>query len=90
MVCANSVPGRATLATGNSIADYRVTRLQFRRDRKVGDSQVGATQANIVALGLIDEAGRVGLGFVQALFQPLRPVATIGLVVVNAGVSLMD
>lgn len=77
VVCANSVPGRAMLATGNSIADYRVTRLQFRRDRKVGDSQVGATQANIVALGLIDEAGRVGLGFVQVLFQPLLPEATI-------------
>lgn len=63
--------------TANRIAGYRVTRLQFRRDRKVGDSQVGTTQANIVALELIDEAGRVGLGFAQVLFQPLLPEATI-------------
>jgi len=38
---------------------------------------VGATQANIVALELIGETGRVGLGFVQVLFQPLLPEATI-------------
>lgn len=56
---------------GGKIADFRVTRLQFRRDRRVGDSQVTATEANIVALELIDEAGREGLGFVQVLFQPL-------------------
>ncbi len=62
---------------GDRIADFRVTRLQFRRDRKVGDSQVGATQANIVALELIDESGRVGLGFVQVLFQPLLPEAQL-------------
>ncbi len=53
------------------IVDFRVTRLQFRRDRRVGDSQVGADEANIVALELIDECGRTGLGFMQVLFQPL-------------------
>ena len=62
---------------GGRIADFRVTRLQFRRDRRIGDSQVTATQANIVALELIDEAGRTGLGFVQILFQPLMSEAGI-------------
>lgn len=57
--------------TGGRITDFRVTRFQFRRDRHIGDSQVGATQANIVALELFDAAGRSGLGFMQILFQPL-------------------
>lgn len=52
------------------IVGFRVTRFQFRRDRTVGDSQVAAEQANIVALELSDDAGRTGLGFMQVLFQP--------------------
>jgi L-alanine-DL-glutamate epimerase-like enolase superfamily enzyme len=65
------------MMAGARIADFRVSRFQFRRDRRVGDSQVTAAQANIVALELIDEAGRTGLGFAQVLFQPLMSEAGI-------------
>lgn len=53
------------------IADYRITRFQFARDRIIGDSQVRIDTVNIAALELVDENGLVGLGFVQNLFHPL-------------------
>ena len=53
------------------IAEYRITRFQFARDRVIGDSQVRIDAVHIAALELIDENGRVGLGFVQSLFHPL-------------------
>ncbi|MEO5808422.1 mandelate racemase/muconate lactonizing enzyme family protein [Devosia sp.] len=53
------------------IVDFTITRFQFGRDRTIGDSQVRATSANVAAIELIDQNGRVGLGFVQALFQSL-------------------
>lgn len=53
------------------IAEYRITRFQFARDRVIGDSQVRIDDVNIAALELIDEDGRVGLGFAQSLFHPL-------------------
>ncbi|MBD8736675.1 mandelate racemase [Sphingomonas sp. CFBP 13706] len=63
--------------SGTRIVDCRVSRFQFRRDRPIGDAQVSATQANIVAVELVDEAGRIGLGFMQVLFQPLMSEAGI-------------
>ncbi|KQN90738.1 mandelate racemase [Sphingomonas sp. Leaf67] len=62
---------------GTRIVDFRISRFQFRRDRPIGDAQVFATQANIVSLELIDEAGRAGLGFIQVLFQPLMSEAGV-------------
>ena len=59
------------------IAEYRVTRFQFARDRVIGDSQVRIDTAHIAALELIDEDGRSGLGFVQSLFHPLPDQAEI-------------
>lgn len=53
------------------IASYQLTRFQFARDRVIGDSQVRADQANVVALELFDEKGESGLGFVQVLFNEL-------------------
>src|SRR5664279_2475855 len=53
------------------LAEYRITRFQFARDRVIGDSQVRADAVNVAALELITEDGRIGLGFVQALFHPL-------------------
>ena len=53
------------------IAEFRLTRFQFARDRVIGDSQVRADDVNIAALELIDEGGETGLGFVQSLFLPL-------------------
>jgi L-alanine-DL-glutamate epimerase-like enolase superfamily enzyme len=50
------------------LVDYRITRFQFARDRVIGDSQVRADDANVAALELISDDGRVGLGFVQTLF----------------------
>ncbi|WP_240648366.1 mandelate racemase/muconate lactonizing enzyme family protein [Pararobbsia silviterrae] len=43
----------------------------------IGDSQVRAEDAHVAALELIDEQGRVGLGFIQSLFVPLPPEAEI-------------
>ena len=54
---------------GGRISEFRVYRFQFPRDRVVGDSQVRTSEANLVALELQDEAGRVGLGVMQVLFQ---------------------
>lgn len=59
------------------IAQFRLTRFQFARDRVIGDSQVRADDVNCAALELIDTAGRVGLGFLQTLFTPLPDLAEI-------------
>jgi len=53
------------------VAEYRITRFQYARDRVIGDSQVRIDTANIAAVELVDDDGRVGLGFFQNLFYPL-------------------
>ena len=59
------------------IADYRITRYQFARDRTIGDSQVRIDTAHVAALELVAENGLVGLGFIQSLFHPLPDQAEI-------------
>lgn len=59
------------------IAEFRITRFQFARDRVIGDSQVRADDVNVAALELIADTGAVGLGFIQTLFFPLPDVAEI-------------
>jgi L-alanine-DL-glutamate epimerase-like enolase superfamily enzyme len=59
------------------IAEYRITRFQFARDRVIGDSQVRTDSANVAALELVAEDGQTGLGFIQSLFTPLPAVAEI-------------
>lgn len=59
------------------LVDYRITRFQFARDRVIGDSQVRADDANVVALELIADTGAVGLGFLQTLFVPMPAEAEI-------------
>ncbi|RUX46785.1 MAG: mandelate racemase [Mesorhizobium sp.] len=59
------------------IAEYRITRYQFARDRTIGDSQVRIDAAHVAALELVAENGLVGLGFVQSLFHPLPDQAEI-------------
>ena len=59
------------------IADFRLTRFQFARDRVIGDSQVRTDDANLAALELVANTGAVGLGFIQTLFFPLPDVAEI-------------
>jgi L-alanine-DL-glutamate epimerase-like enolase superfamily enzyme len=53
------------------IADFRITRFQFARDRVIGDSQVRADDVHMATLELIGEHGETGLGFMQSLFHPL-------------------
>ncbi|MEO7222523.1 MAG: mandelate racemase/muconate lactonizing enzyme family protein [Devosia sp.] len=60
------------------IEAYKLTRFQYPRDRVVGDSQVRTEEVNVVGLELIDEQGRSGLGFMQALFVPMPPPDEIG------------
>jgi len=59
------------MSVSGLIEGFRLTRMQFARDRIIGDSQVRADEAQVVAIELIDAAGRVGLGFAQSLFVPL-------------------
>ena len=53
------------------IADFRITRFQFPRDRVIGDSQVRADEVHLATIELIGERGETGLGFMQSLFHPL-------------------
>src|SRR6185312_6521668 len=57
------------------IADFRLTRFQFPRDRAIGDSQVRSEEMQCAALELIADDGTVGLGFGLSLFYPLPAVA---------------
>ena len=59
------------MSASGMIEGFRLTRMHFARDRVIGDSQVRADEAHVVAVELIDDAGRVGLGFAQSLFVPL-------------------
>jgi L-alanine-DL-glutamate epimerase-like enolase superfamily enzyme len=59
------------------LADFCLTRFQFRRDRIIGDSQVRVAEGNFGALELIAEDGTVGLGFFHALFHPLPALAEV-------------
>jgi len=59
------------------IVDYRITRMQFARDRKIGDSQVGTAVVQIAALELLGPANVSGLGFMQSLFFSLPAEAEI-------------
>jgi len=58
------------MSVSGLIEGFRLTRMQFARDRVIGDSQVRADEAQVVAVEIIDDAGRVGLGFAQSLFVP--------------------
>jgi L-alanine-DL-glutamate epimerase-like enolase superfamily enzyme len=53
------------------IADFRITRFQFSRDRVIGDSQVRADEVHLATIELVGERGETGLGFMQSLFHPL-------------------
>jgi L-alanine-DL-glutamate epimerase-like enolase superfamily enzyme len=59
------------------VADYRITRFEFERDRPIGDSQIRIDQVWVAALELIDDAGNVGLGFAQSLLTPLPDINEI-------------
>ncbi len=65
------------------ISEFRITRFQFARDRVIGDSQVRADDANVAALELVGESGKIGLGFIQTLFHPLPDQAEIEAVFKN-------
>lgn len=59
------------------LAEYRITRFQFARERPIGDSQIRLDQVHVAAVELIDDAGRVGLGFAQSLVTPLPEIDEI-------------
>ena len=59
------------------LADFRITRFQYARDRVIGDSQVRIDDVNVATLELIADSGEIGLGFVQTLFFPLPAAAEI-------------
>ena len=54
-----------------TIRDFTITRFAFRRDRVIGDSQVGFDVCNVAVLELHDEAGHTGTGWMLNLFHPL-------------------
>ncbi len=53
------------------VADFRITRFQYARDRVIGDSQVRIEDMHVATLELIADSGEVGLGFILSLFHPL-------------------
>jgi len=53
----------------HGITDWAITRFQFKRDRVIGDSQVGFDCFHGFALELKDVAGNVGLGFAHSLWD---------------------
>lgn len=53
------------------IAEARITRFSFPRDRVIGDSQVHIAHCNVAVLELSDGSGRTGTGLFQDLFTPL-------------------
>ncbi len=60
-----------------AIKSFRLTRFEFRRDRDIGDSQVRFAMFHGFALELTDHAGRTGLGFAHALWDPLPSLAAL-------------
>jgi L-alanine-DL-glutamate epimerase-like enolase superfamily enzyme len=65
------------MPAGGRVAEYRITRFHFPRDRTIGDSQVRIDEVSVAAIELIDENGRVGLGFAQSLLTALPEIAEI-------------
>jgi L-alanine-DL-glutamate epimerase-like enolase superfamily enzyme len=65
------------MRTVTRLAEYRITRFHFPRDRTIGDSQVQIDEVDVAALELIDEAGRTGLGFAQSLLTALPEISEI-------------
>lgn len=59
------------MRVGDRLAEYRLTRFQFSRERPIGDSQICLDEVHVAAVELIDDAGRVSLGFAQSLVTPL-------------------
>ena len=55
----------------NAIVGYEITRIQYPRNRIIGDSQVRSDYHYKGLLELFTENGAVGLGFFEALFFPL-------------------
>ncbi len=60
-----------------AIKSFRLTRFEFRRDRDIGDSQVRFAMFHGFALELTDHAGRTGLGFAHALWDPVPSLAAL-------------
>ena len=65
------------MPSGGRVTEYRLTRFHFARDRVIGDSQVRIDHVSVAAIELIDEAGRIGLGFAQSLLTPLPEISEI-------------
>jgi L-alanine-DL-glutamate epimerase-like enolase superfamily enzyme len=64
--------------TEDSIVDFRVTRFEFARDRVIGDSQIRVDDVQAAAIELIDEQGKVGLGFINPVLGGLPAEDEIG------------
>ncbi len=59
------------------IVDFRITRIQFPRDRVIGDNQVRTEMVSVAALELNDQNSRSGLGFMKSLFAPMPAQAEL-------------
>ena len=58
------------------VADFRITRFQYARDRVIGDSQVRIEDLHVATLELIADSGEVGLGFILSLFHKMGLIRT--------------
>jgi L-alanine-DL-glutamate epimerase-like enolase superfamily enzyme len=59
------------------IASFQLTRIAYPRSRIIGDSQVRSSMHWIGVLELVDQDGRIGVGFFGALFAPLPPLSEL-------------
>ncbi len=59
------------------LAEFRLTRFQYPRDRVIGDSQVRIDTLNLVTLELVTASGTVGLGFMLSLFHPFPDLSEV-------------
>jgi L-alanine-DL-glutamate epimerase-like enolase superfamily enzyme len=55
----------------NAITAYEITRIQYPRNRIIGDSQVRSNFHYKGILELRNSSGKVGVGFFESLFTPL-------------------
>jgi L-alanine-DL-glutamate epimerase-like enolase superfamily enzyme len=61
----------------STIADFRITRIEYPRSRVIGDSQVRFDMHHYGMLELVSTSGQAGLGFFGSLAFPLPPLVEL-------------
>jgi len=78
------------MSVSGLIEGFRLTRMQFARDRVIGDSQVRADEAQVIAVEIIDGAGRVSKFFHITLPQLKYTIITSSTLMVVGSLTFFD